>query len=197
MMVFNGSNLSESIDISANGPRVRFFRDLGNITMDLNDVERIDFNALGGTDTITVNDLTGTGVTEVNVDLASQSGSGLGDGQSDTVIVNGTKGDDTAVVTGDANGVFVLGLAAQVHITGAETANDRLTVNTLAGDDVVTAAGMSADLIKFAADGGDGDDVLVGSDGNDTLTGGAGDDELIGGPGQNVLDGGPGDNILL
>ena len=32
--------------------------------MDLNDVETIDFNALGGADKITVNDLTGTDVTQ-------------------------------------------------------------------------------------------------------------------------------------
>ena len=34
--------------------------------MDLNGVEHINFNALGGADTITVNDLTGTGVTQVD-----------------------------------------------------------------------------------------------------------------------------------
>ena len=39
--------------------------------MDLNDVESIDFNALGGADNIVVNDLSGTDVTEVNIDLGS------------------------------------------------------------------------------------------------------------------------------
>jgi len=33
-MVFNGSNAAENIDVSANGSRVRFFRDVANITMD-------------------------------------------------------------------------------------------------------------------------------------------------------------------
>ena len=70
-MLFNGANVSENIDISANGERVRFFRDIANVTMDLNDVERIDFNALGGADTITVNDLSGTDVTAVNLDLGA------------------------------------------------------------------------------------------------------------------------------
>ena len=42
--------------------------------MDLNDVEGIDFNALGGADTIVVNDLTGTDVTEVNLNLAGTLG---------------------------------------------------------------------------------------------------------------------------
>ena len=69
-MLFNGANIDENIDISANGGRVRFTRDVGNIVMDLNDVEHIDLNALGGADTITVNDLTGTDVTQVNVNLA-------------------------------------------------------------------------------------------------------------------------------
>ena len=67
-MLFNGANINEKIDISANGGRVRFTRDVANITMDLNGVEAIDFNALGGADTITVNDLTGTDVTEVNLE---------------------------------------------------------------------------------------------------------------------------------
>ena len=71
-LLFNGANIDENIDISANGERVRFFRDVANITMDLNDVERIDFNALGGADTITVNDLSGTDVTQVNLNLAGR-----------------------------------------------------------------------------------------------------------------------------
>ena len=50
-MLFNGANVDEKIDISANGNRVRFFRDVANITMDLNGVEEIDFNAFGGADT--------------------------------------------------------------------------------------------------------------------------------------------------
>ena len=194
---FNGSNVAENIDLSANGSRLRMFRDVGNVTMDVAGVEQVNVVALGGADTLTVNDLTGTDVTAVNLDLASPPGSGTGDGQPDTVIVNGTNGNDTIIVAGDASGVAVLGLAAQVNITGSEAANDRLTVNALSGDDVVDATGLPAGVIGLTEDGGDGDDVLIGSAGNDTLTGGAGDDVLIGGPGQDVLDGGPGNNILI
>ena len=75
-LVFNGANIAENIDISANGGRVRFTRDVANIIMDLNGVEQIDFNALGGADNITVNDLTGTDVTQVNIDLAAHAGGG-------------------------------------------------------------------------------------------------------------------------
>ena len=69
-MLFNGATVAERIDISANGGRVRFFRDIANVTMDLDDVETIDFNALGGADIIVINDLSGTDVKLVNVDLA-------------------------------------------------------------------------------------------------------------------------------
>jgi len=194
---FNGSNANENIDLSANGSRLRLSRDVGNVTMDVNGVEQVNVVALGGADTLTVNDLSGTDVAQVNLDLAGTPGSGAGDGQADTVIVNGTNGDDAITVAGDASGAAVLGLAAQVNITGAEAANDRLSVNALAGDDVVDASGLSAGAIQLTEDGGDGDDVLIGGAGNDTLLGGAGDDVLIGGPGLDILDGGPGDNILI
>src|SRR5205085_1314199 len=63
------------------------------------------------------------------------------------------------------------------------------------GDDVIEASGLTG--MQLTANGGDGDDVLIGSRGNDILTGGAGDDVLIGGGGQDTLDGGTGSNILL
>ena len=69
-LVFNGANIAENMDISANGSRVRLFRDVANITMDLDGIENIQVNALGGADTITVNDLTGTDAKQVNIDLA-------------------------------------------------------------------------------------------------------------------------------
>src|SRR5205814_3695951 len=119
------------IDISANGGRVRFTRDVASITMDLNGTEVITFNALGGADQITVNDLSGTDVTQVNLNLAATGGAG--DGAADTVIINGTGGDDVITAAGDASGVSVFGLAAVVNITGAEAANDRLVGQAPAG----------------------------------------------------------------
>ena len=104
-MLFFGANIAENIDISANGGRVLFFRDIANVTMDLNDVEHIDFRALGGADNIVVGDLSGTDVTEVNIDLRGPNGGG--DGAADTVTVNGTNGDDAILVAGDAGGVAV------------------------------------------------------------------------------------------
>lgn len=196
-MVFNGAVIAEKIDVSAIGGRVRFTRDIANVVMDLDDVEGINFNALGGADSITLNDPSGTDLTELNVSLASTFDGTTGDGQPDTVTVNGGIGDDIAIVVGDASGTSVLGLPAQVNITGAEAANDRLIINTLAGDDVVEASSLQASAIQLTENGGEGNDVLVGGDGNDTLTGGPGDDVLIGGPGTDILDGTPGDDVII
>jgi Ca2+-binding RTX toxin-like protein len=195
-MLFNGANVAENITISANGGRALFTRDIANVVMDLNDVESIDFTARGGADTIVINDLSGTDVTEINLDLAATPG-GAGDGQADTVIINATNGDDVVLVVGENGSVSVLGLAVQVNITGLEAANDRIVINGLAGDDVVEASGLAAGVVQLVADGGDGNDVLIGSDGNDVLLGGAGDDVLLGGLGIDILDGGPGDNIEI
>ena len=98
-MRFNGANGVEHVTLSANGRRLKFFRDAGNITMDTAGVERVDFIALGGADVVTVNDLTGTDVSSVNVDLAGTLGGVAGDGQPDRVIVNGTNGDDRSTST--------------------------------------------------------------------------------------------------
>jgi Ca2+-binding RTX toxin-like protein len=194
-MLFNGADGNENMVMSANGRRLRFVRDVGSVTMDVDGVEDVNVNAKGGADTITVNNLAGTAVKHVNLNLAASDGNG--DGQADTVVVNGTDGSDALAVFGDSTGTTVAGLAATVRITGAEAANDKLAVNTLGGDDVVGASGLAAGAILLAVDGGNGADVLIGGAGNDTLTGGAGDDVLIGGPGQDILDGGPGNNIVI
>ena len=142
-LLFNGSNIGESIDISANGSRLRFFRNVASVNLDANGVERVNFNALGGADMVVVNSLAGTSVTQVNIDLAAAGGAG--DAQPDVVTVNGTAAADTINITANAGAVDVSGLAALVHITHPEVANDNLTVNGLAGTDTITTgAGVSA-----------------------------------------------------
>jgi Ca2+-binding RTX toxin-like protein len=192
-MLFNGSGLNETFDASANGERVTFFRDVGNIVMDLNEVERVELNALGGTDTVMVDDLSGTDMTEVAIDLAGTLGGNAGDGQADTVQVNGTADDDIVLVTQAGTSLDVVGLAAQVSVDNFETLIDRLVINGGGGDDVLIAEGP----IGVTLDGGEGDDVLLGGDGDDILIGGPGDDVLIGGGGNDVLDPGAGDNITI
>jgi hypothetical protein len=144
-LVFNGAGANENFDFSANGPRLRFFRDVGNITMDTDDVERVDLEALGGADTATVNNLAGTDVTLANIDLEGVLGGGLGDGQPDNVIVNGSNARDEVRVRADGDIVDVAGLAPRVRIAHSEAANDRLTVNGLGGNDrFFVGAGLAA-----------------------------------------------------
>src|SRR5215470_17805439 len=191
---FNGANIDETIDVSANGTRARLTRDIGTVTMDINGVEHIEVNALGGADTITVNDLTGTDVNQVAIDLGAQPGSPGGDGAADTIVINATDGNDVISVTNNNGVITVSGLPEAVTISNFE-ANDRIVINGLGGDDVITASGLTGMLLT--ANGGDGDDILIGSPGNDILTGEIGDDVLLGGGGQDVLDGGPGNNVVI
>jgi RTX calcium-binding nonapeptide repeat (4 copies) len=152
-MLFNGAGGAEQVDLSANGNRLRFVRTQGAITMDTAGVERVDFNALGGADLTTVNDLSGTDVSEVNVDLAATLGGATGDGQIDRVVVNATDGEDAINVQGDAEVVKVSGLSATVAVRHSEVANDRLEINTLAGTDAVDSSGLAAGAIQLLVDG--------------------------------------------
>jgi Ca2+-binding RTX toxin-like protein len=152
-MLFNGANVSEQVDVSANGNRLKFFRVQGNITMDTAGVERVDFNALGGADLITVNDLSGTDVSSVNIDLAGTLGGAAGDGQADRVVVNATNGNDTIQVSGDAEVAKVSGLATTTRVLHSEVANDRLEINTLAGSDTLNTIGLAAGAIRLFLDG--------------------------------------------
>jgi len=162
------------------------------VTMDLNDVETINVGALGGADTITVNDLTGTDTRQVNIDLAGINGAP--DATEDTVVINATEGSDAISISTNNGVVTVTGLAETVTISNFDS-TDRIVINGLGGDDVITATGLTG--MQFIANGGDGNDVLIGSAGDDVLHGDAGDDILIGGPGQDVLDQGTGTGVVI
>lgn len=183
---FNGTNVSEQINIVANGGRVLFTRDVEAVVMDLNDVERINVAALVGTDIITVNDLSGTDVTQVNVDLAGLNGSG--DGLSDTVIGHGTSGNDVIRLRNTTNSIRITGLPAAITITNADT--DRLTINGGTGDDTIDAGNLTNTTMTVTYNGGIGNDIIRAGAGRDILTGGDGNDLLAGGLGNDTLTGG-------
>ena len=87
-MNFNGSNAAEKIDVSANGSRVRLFRDVAAITMDFDGIETLNIRALGSADTVTFDDLTGTDLDDGERRPRGHAG-GAGDAQADTVIADG------------------------------------------------------------------------------------------------------------
>ena len=195
-MLFNGSAGNEIFAASANGGRVLFTRNLGNIVMDLDGVEKVDLNTLAGTDTVTVNDLSGTDLVEMNVNLAGTIGGTVGDGAADVVIANATNGNDIIDVFGAGTSVSVLGLATQINITNAEGANDTLVINGLGGDDGITATTLPAGVIKLTLDGGAGNDTILGSQGADTILGGDGNDFVFGDNGNDLALLGAGDDVF-
>jgi hypothetical protein len=136
-------------------------RDVGHVTMDLNGIEQVDTNLRGGADTITVDDLSGTDVTEVGLSLAGSLNPKAGDGADDHVVVNGTEGADTVTLTGNpSDGVTVEGLHALVRVFGPDGPSDALAFHALGGDDTVDATGVAAGVVSLTLDGGAGADVL-------------------------------------
>jgi Ca2+-binding RTX toxin-like protein len=124
-MLFNGFAASETFTLSADAGGALFTRVQGNIVMDLTNIEKVTVNALAGADTINVNDPSGSGVTEVDINLGVN---GAGDGSADTVNIND---DDVLQVINNGNGdLTILGVSgATVHVTGFEAANDHLVIN--------------------------------------------------------------------
>ena len=130
--------------------------------------------------------------TRIDIDLRGPNGGG--DGAADTVTVNGTQGADVFGVTGDAGGIHVFGLQADVNIFFQEQANDRLTLNGQGGDDVINAASLEADGIQLTMNGGLGNDLLIGSEGDDLINGGDGNDIALMGAGDDTFVWNPGDD---
>jgi Ca2+-binding RTX toxin-like protein len=168
---FHGANANEHIDVSANGSHVRLFRDVASITMDMNGIEELDLSTLGGTDAVTIGDLTGTDLQKANIDLSATRGSGTGDAQADTVTVNGTDAADNVNVSSSGGNVLVSGLSPKVHVSGSDSALDNVDVNTLGGDDTITSGVGLAGPAAVNVDGGSGTDsaTFSGTPADDTI----------------------------
>jgi Ca2+-binding RTX toxin-like protein len=213
---FNGSNIGEVIDITANGSRVRFQRNIASISLDLGTVEQVGFIARGGADTVTVGDLTGTSVQAADVDLNASGGGD--DGEADSVIARGTDAADT-IRTTPATPLVVGGLAAETRVTGAQP-DDVVKADGAGGADTALYDGTAAaDTIQLASVGGeqrvfsgdaapfgtvDVEDLRVRGRGDaDTVTMFAGQQQaglqvsLEGDDGDDVLRGGSGPERLL
>jgi len=124
-MLFNGFSANEQFTFTANGDDSALFtRVQGAIVMDLHDIEKVTVNALAGSDTVTINDPTGSGVTDFDINLGVN---GQGDGAVDTININD---DDHVSVVNNGNGdLTITGLSgATVHVTGFE-ATDHLVIN--------------------------------------------------------------------
>ena len=199
VLEFEGSDAAEKFELSANGTRARFTRDVGNVAMDLNGLEELDLSTLGGADTVAVNDQSATGLNTFNVDLDGSADTGFGDDQPDTVVVNGTDGNDVGQVRSDGIGPgarvnATVSAIPFVNITHAQGHQDALDVDTRGGNDTLDASDLLAtnaqQTVRLTLNGGAGNDTLTGSqgsdvivsnpgDGNDTIEGGDGEDSVV------------------
>jgi Ca2+-binding RTX toxin-like protein len=152
-MLFFGSNVAEEFGLFAEGQRTVLLRNVGAIRMDMDGIERTDLRALGGADLVTIGDLAQTDMRLADLDLAASTG--VGDGANDSVIVNGTPGDDqihTVVADGK---VEVDGLPSTTRIAGAES-TDSLRIDALAGNDDVVVDDAVTSLIAVIVNLGTG-----------------------------------------
>jgi RTX calcium-binding nonapeptide repeat (4 copies) len=150
---FNGAGANEVMSLTPNGRRALFLRDVADIRMDMDNVERLDLTALEGTDTVTVDDMTGTDFRQADIDLSGSTGGG--DGAADLVTVNGTDRADNITVATDGARVDVTGGRTDTTITGAETI-DQLQVNGQGGNDTVDVDADVNAVIGVAVDLGAG-----------------------------------------
>jgi Ca2+-binding RTX toxin-like protein len=192
---FSGANVPEPFDINAIvGGDVRLARLVDNV-VDLDAVERIELQALGGADTVRIDDLTATDVKQVAIDLSNGT-PGVGDGAVDTVTADGGNGNNTITVAQVGGLISATGLPIQVTIAGAEVDNDYFEIRGLAGNDKISAATLPKALILML-DGGVGNDSITGSAGNDSLDGGDGNDTVTGGRGNDFAALGAGNDLFV
>jgi Ca2+-binding RTX toxin-like protein len=159
---FNGSGAGETIDVSANGSRVRLLRDIANVNMDLGGVERVEVDAFGGTDTLVAGDAAGTELEAFAFNLGTDS-------VADSVIIGATPDDDSVVLGNEGAAQVVSGLAAEVQVTGE--AQDEINVGTGDGSDTISANVAVTGAALFDVDGGNSIDTL-------DYTGTAGADQI-------------------
>lgn len=154
ILLFNGAAGAENFTINSIGNRVQFLRTQGAINMDVGSTEQINLNALGGADTLLVNDVSGTDLRVINASL------GAADGATDLVTVNGTEGSNAATISSPGAGlVDVNGLSAIIHLLQADVA-DSLTFNAGGGDDTVSVTTAADTVMALTVNGGAGSDSL-------------------------------------
>ena len=112
------------------------------------------------------------------------------------LTIEGTDQADNVVVTQAAGQIMVVASTAGGPQTTQQFAVGSvrmISFTGLGGDDVF----FNSAKVAVFADGGDGNDTLIGGPRNDILLGGAGNDTLVGGGQKDVLMGGDGDDILM
>jgi Ca2+-binding RTX toxin-like protein len=148
---------------------------------------------------------------------------GVGDGQdtvdggsgSDTVRTTGRQGDDTFIISQDADGLLQIGQGTafvvlmpstiQTTIVNGAAGDDFIQIQDLTrvgrtvlivnggvGDDILDAGGADTGSVILELNGNEGQDTIGGGLQNDRINGGAGDDSMTGAAGRDTISGGDG-----
>ncbi|WP_019504462.1 calcium-binding protein [Pleurocapsa sp. PCC 7319] len=144
----------DELDLRANGERALFERlNPGPFTVDTDNVEQFEINGLGGDDTLTVQDLTGTDIQRVvfnggdGIDYLDASQTSV------NMVARGGEGDDT-LIGGNGNDILIGDTGSDLKIGGL--GNDRFIWNNGDGSDINEGDdGYDVSQINGAPDDGD------------------------------------------
>lgn len=182
LQLIEGSDNSEQFSLGTSGGDALFQRTgTGSFQIGLERVETVELQSLGGDDRLTVGDLSGTPVGQV--EFSGGDGTDRLQAQGTDVPVRADGGTGGDLLTGGSGGDQLFG----------DSGGDTLRGN--GGSDWL-AGGSNSDLLV----GGRGDDVLEGGTGNDRLSGGTGDDAYVFQPGDGndtILGFGSGDDQIV
>ena len=196
------------VEASSGDDTLTLYRQVGQTGMEISngpavpllftDIEHLRVETGPGTDNITVNDLTGSGVMDLVLKTIEDD-----DQEVDDVTLYTPAADSNVLITEEyGNRIIITGLGVVVRIDPSYGAEDTLTVVGNAGNDSIKAVPGTEAVMPITLDGGAGDDylsadaVLIGGAGNDILEGGAGDDTLNGGDGDDTFIGNGGTDTV-
>src|SRR5688572_26575287 len=108
------------------------------------------------------------------------------------LVVTGTAGADFIELTQNATHYVVTVNGVSNSHAFADVSN--IDVSCGDGDDVIVATNL---LLGFYANGGNGNDAMIGGQGADTFVGAAGKDVLYGGPNNDRLNGAGGNDKVI
>ncbi len=162
--------------------------------VDLLDLERLQILADIGDDTLALNDLPGTTLTEILFDGEAGNDTFIGPKSARTYTINGI---NQGTVSGDGNAKFV----GTENLTAGGAA-DRINIDIAGQLTGIVDGGKGNDTIVGGdladqINGGFGDDHIDGRGGADTINAGDGSDTVNGGLGNDVIDFGAGTDTAL
>lgn len=143
-LIFNGSAGAEIYSLFSSDGHLRLTRNLGNIVMDVGTVETVLLSALGGTDSVTVGDVSGTDLRQLTIRVGA---SGIPDGALDTINVNGTSLDDDIRVRLTEAAIEIAGLSALIRLEGFDVTDGLNVSGELGVDNVFATTAARAKMV--------------------------------------------------